>query len=153
MANYYESHNEFDGFDGTDSSKPYNDKKEKHFQADIWFLLAGLSFLIFASSCYLHIKERHLINDGICIEAEYHAPTMTATYFDENGKYHHFDISGFAPVVDGDTIRLYYMQDIAKASPENTSSSWIGIHLFFIVLFAFSMWRILAVYRKKSHIS
>lgn len=153
MAKYYESRNEFDGFNEENSTHPYDDKKEKHFQADIWFLLAGLSFLIFISSCYLHFKERHLINNGICIEAEYHTPTMTATYFDENGKYHNYDISSFSPVMDGDIIRLYYMQDIAKAVPENTLISWIGIHLFFIVLFAFSMWRVLSVYCKKSHIS
>lgn len=152
MANYYDSRNEYDGFDGKNSVQPYDDKKEKHFQADIWILLACLSFLIFTGSCYKHIKEVQLIHNGVCIEAEFHASTFTATYFDENGKYHGFDISGFIPVVDGDMIKLYYMEDIAEARPANTGTSWLGIHLIFIALFVLSVWRIAAVYRKKSYI-
>lgn len=149
MSNYYNTRNEYDGFDG--GNKPYDDKKEKRFQADIWILLTSIFFLIFASSCYKHIDELHLVQKGACIEAEFHDSYYKATYYDENGKYYNFDISGYAPVVDGDIIRLYYKDDIAKARPANTGSSWLGIHLLFGALSALSMWRLIAVYHKKSH--
>lgn len=149
MANYYDSRNEYDGFDGRNPVQPYDDKKEKRFQADIWILLAIFFFLMFVSSCYRHMEEYHLIQNSVCIEAKFHASDYTATYFDDNGKYYGFDVSGYSPVVDKDKICLYYMEDIAKARPANVLGFWIGTHLLFIALFAFSMWRIVAVYHRK----
>ena len=97
MAKYYKSSNEYDGFDGKDSAQPYDDKKEKRFQADIWILLAVIFFLILVKTCYEHMSELYLVNNGSCIEAEYHSSSMRATYFDENNAYYGFDISVLYP--------------------------------------------------------
>lgn len=149
MAGYYESRSEFDGFDNSDSVKKYDDRKEKHFQADIWIFLSIIFVGIFAVNCYKHIRELQLVKNGICIEAEYFAEQMRATYFDENRNYYSFDVSGTRPVAEGDRIRLYYMNEIRSARPQTENTFWIGCYIIFGALSAFCIWRVVSVYRKK----
>lgn len=149
MAGYYESRSEFDGFDNSDSVQKYDDRKEKRFQADIWIFLSIIFAGIFAANGYKHIRELWLVRNGICIEAEYFADQMRATYFDEDRNYYSFDVSGTRPVTEGNVVRLYYTDEIRSARPQTTNAFWIGCYIIFGSLSALCIWRVVSVYRKK----
>lgn len=138
---------EFDGFDHSDLRVPYDKKRERRFHAAIWMVLAVISLILLFNLITQHIKEIYLIQNGNCIEAAYNEKTMIAQCFDEEGKWHSYNLQGYYPVTEGANVRLYYMEDIAAAVPANTILSWLKYYGFFGLLFAVSVWRIHRVYR------
>lgn len=136
--------NEWDGFDN--QSIVYDDKKEKHWQSSVWKVIAFFSAAMLIYIFSNHMKELYIINHGNNIEAVYNKDIMVASCFDKNGEWHSYDLSGYYPVVQNDHVILYYMDDIKKAQPRNSTISRILFYMFFGVILVFAIFRIVKIY-------
>lgn len=140
----------WEGFDGQETV--YDEKKAKRHEASIWFYLLGFSLLILVIIIHNHMSEIITIQNGTCIEAKYSVMgngNEVATYYDDDGKPHFFNISGMNAVHDGSTVKLYYMDDINEAITKAPWYERLFHYSFFGVIFGISLWRILKIYGKK----
>lgn len=135
-----------DGFDGREIV--YDEKAEKSYHARIWWALFIAAVLILLRGVTFHLEEMKLVQDGNMILASYHETTAQATYREENGIYHQYDISGFTAQHNVDTIPLYYEEDIAAAQPVHVGSFWLQTYLIFGVATLFCGWRLWRIYKR-----
>ena len=135
-----------DGFDGRELV--YDEKKEKSYQARIWWFLFGAAVLILLRGVTFHIDEVRMKNGWNVIEAEYREETAQAVYREENGAYHQYDISGFSAEYEGDIIKLYYEEQIGYAKPVHKIGFWIQTYLIFGIIAVFTAWRLWTIYKK-----
>ena len=135
-----------DGFDGR--QLVYDEKKEKSYQARIWWFLLGAAVLILLRGVTFHIDEVKMKNSFFMIEATYYEETAQAVYVEENGSYHQYDIRGFSAEYEGDRIRLYYKDNVAYAKPVHRINFWIQTYLIFGSMAAFCAWRLRVIYKK-----
>ena len=135
-----------DGFDGRQIV--YDEKKEKSYQALIWWFLFGAAALILLRGVVFHIREVNMKNNFSVIEASYHEGTAQAVYVEENGAYHQYDISGFSAEYAGDRICLYYEENISYAEPVHKISFWIQTYLIFGTMIGLCAWRLWVIYKK-----
>ncbi|MBQ8280289.1 MAG: hypothetical protein IJZ23_10640 [Roseburia sp.] len=136
-----------DGFDGREIV--YDEKAERSYQARIWWALFIVAVLILLRGVTFHMDEIKLVNSGDMITANYNEDTAQASYIDDNGMYHQYDISGFSAEHDGDTINLYYEEEIAYAEPIHEVAFWIQTYLIFGTAILFIGWRLWKIYKKK----
>ena len=135
-----------DGFDGREVV--YDEKKEKSYQARIWWALLIAAVLILLRGVTFHINEMKMKKTWTPIVAEYHEQTAEAYYTDENGIKHHYSLAGFAVEhVDG-KVTLYYEQDVNFAEPVHIISFWIKTYFIFGVAIALFIWRLWMIYKK-----
>ena len=140
----------WEGFDGQEIT--YDEKKEKRHEASIWFYLLGFSLIILCIILRNHVGEIITVYTGTCIEAKYAVSgngNEVATYYDEEGTPHFYNISGMNARIDGATVKLYYRDNINEAI---TIAPWherLWHYSIFGVIFGISLWRILKIYRKK----
>lgn len=135
-----------DGFDGRELV--YDEKKEKSYHARIWWFLFAAAVLILLRGVTFHINEIKMKNSWNEIEATYYETTAQAVYIEENGAYHQYDISGFSAEHDGDTIKLYYEDQIGYAEPVHEASFWGQTYLIFGLATLFIAWRLWVIYKK-----
>lgn len=119
-------------------------KKQKNARGGIWVVTAIVSFLLLASFVFNHVNEISIKKLGHEIQAQYREDgrKITAVYTDEAGDAHTYDLSGYYPVHDGESVTLYYLLNVDEARPVNTLVSWIGYYALFGLVFAVSMWRL-----------
>jgi len=134
-----------DGFDGREIV--YDEKKEKSYHARIWWALLLAAILILLRGVTFHIDERQLAKNGQQITAEYNESTAQAVYWDADGLYHQYDISGFTAEHEGNAITLYYKEDVAHAEPIHTAGFWLKTYLFFGVASLLCGWRLWKIYK------
>lgn len=139
-----------DGFDAKECV--YDEKKEKRYHAGIWACLIFCAALILIRAVSYHVEEIIMVSRNSYLEAQYNEKSMQAYYIDESGRWRQYDISGFAPVHEGESIRLYYEENIEEAQPVNSLSFWLFVYALTGGISAFALWRILRIYRKKKHI-
>lgn len=135
-----------DGFDGREIV--YDERKEKSYHARIWWTLFIVAVLILLRGLMFHIDEIKLQHGGRQIVAEYNESTAQAVYRGEDGSYHQYDISGFTAEHDGDTITLYYEDEVGYAEPVHTIGFWIKTYLIFGVASLFCSWRLWSIYKR-----
>ena len=135
-----------DGFDGREIV--YDEKKEKSYQARIWWALFAAAVLILLRGVTFHIDERKMVYSGNKIVAEYNESTAQAVYREEDGAFHQYDISGFTAEHDGDTITLYYEDTVAYAEPIHTVGFWLKTYLIFGTASLFCGWRLWRIYKR-----
>ena len=146
--------NSWDGFDGGEIV--YDDKAEKVYHSKIWIVLGGIAALILISLCCRLGSEIMLKMNGNSIEAEYckDASKIYAWIYADDGKTYSVNLEQyFAPVHNGDSITLYYYDDITQAKPISQVSAWVGYFSFFGLILGISAWRLHAIWRPKSHVS
>lgn len=136
-----------DGFDGR--QLVYDEKKEKRYQARIWWFLFGAAVLIMLRGVTFHVHEVQMKRSYSVIEATYYEDTAQAVYREENGGYHQYDISGFSAEYEGDTIRLYYKEQIGFAEPVHDIRFWIKTYLILGSIAGFSAWRLWVIYKNR----
>lgn len=136
---------EWDGFDT--ANHVYDDKKEKSFQSRIWVCIAiimGLVLLFVTSNLITEIK---VLTQGTEIVAQFDDKWSIAKYIDENGNSYSYDLSSYYPKHEGTVVSLYYIDDIYKAIPQNTLSSWLVNYTLFGAIFGLCVWRIVKIYK------
>ena len=136
-----------DGFDGRQII--YDEKKEKKYHARIWWFLLGVVVFVLLRGVIFHIEEVRMKKCFQVIEATYYENTAQAVYVEENGLYHQYDISGFAAEHEGDTIKLYYENQIAYAKPVREAGFWTRTYLTFGLAGIFITWRLWMIYKKQ----
>ena len=109
--------------------------------------MLGAALLVLLRGVFFHIDERTMKKEFQFIEATYYEETAQAVYREENGAYHQYDISGFSAEYEGDTIRLYYEDQIAYAEPVHEIGFWIRTYLIFGAASAFCAWRLWVIYK------
>lgn len=134
-----------DGFDGREIV--YDEKKEKSYHARIWWALLIAAVLILLRGVTFHIDERKMVHSGNQILAEYNESTAQAVYWDTDGLYHQYDISGFSAEHDGDSITLYYRENVAYAEPVHTTGFWLKTYLIFGAASLLCGWRLWKIYK------
>lgn len=141
---------EWEGFDA--AGTVYNDKEEKKYQRTVWLVLAILAGGILISLVCRHIGDLRLIGSANMIEAKYEerGAQRIAEYTDENGRVYKYALGAYA-AHDGDSIRLYYGEDIRQAVPVSSWGWWIFQYLFFGAVFGVSLWRLVRIYHPKRH--
>ena len=135
-----------DGFDGR--QLVYDEKKEKRYQARIWWFLFGAAVLILLRGVAFHVDEINMKKNFNMLEATYNERTAQAVYIEENGAYHQYDISGFSAEYEGEIIRLYYEEQIGYAKPVHEIGFWIQTYLIFGAITIFTTWRLWIIYKK-----
>lgn len=129
-------------------------KNEQWYQASVWVGLAVFSLFVLCCTTFQFVREQVIMRTGTCIEAEYFESKQAggvyklASYVDENGQVHNYQLNDFNPVIDGDTVKLYYTEYIENAVPQNTTFTWIGDYLLFGAMLVFNIWRIVKNYQK-----
>ena len=134
-----------DGFDGREIV--YDEKKEKSYQARIWWALFIAAALILLRGATFHIEEQKLVKNGQQIIANYNEATGQAYYTDENGAYHHYDLAGMSVEHDDKTIVMYYETEMAYANPAQELSFWLKMYLFFGGAMILCGWRLWKIYK------
>lgn len=145
------NNNSWEGFDG--SQIVYDDAKEKKYQRTIWLVLAVIAGLIFISLLVKHTNEFSMKTKGNYIDAEYYEYNQhhLARYCDQDGVIHNYELDSYTPVLDGETVRLYYKENIDKAVPANTWYYWTRYYIFFGVMLGISLWRLIRIYHPVKH--
>ena len=119
-------------------------KRQKNARGGIWVITAILSFLLFAVYVFNHVNEIGIKKLGHEIAAQYREDggKITAVYTDEAGEVHTYDLSGYDPAHDGESVTLYYLVNVDEARPANTLVSWLKYYVLFGLVFAVSLWRL-----------
>lgn len=134
-----------DGFDGREIV--YDEKKERSYQARIWWALLIVAVLILLRGVTFHVDEYQLAKNGHQITAEYDEDTAQAVYWDADGFYHQYDISGFTAEHEGAFITLYYRDNLAYAEPIHTTEFWLKTYLIFGAASLLCGWRLWKIYK------
>jgi hypothetical protein len=66
---------------------------------------------------------------------------------DEENHYHSFNITGMGAEHDGDSIVLYYKDDINLAKPRVGVGTWIRSYVLFGIAFVLISTRLIFIYR------
>lgn len=103
------------------------EKQYKSYQARIWWILWGVALTVLLYTLWHHLRETDLVLNGQCIVAEYYnyGGREYARYRTEDNQLHSYNLTGLAPVHDGDTIKLYYKTYIGAAEPRSNPKQWI----------------------------
>lgn len=131
----------------------YNEKEDKRYQSSIWKYLFGVAALMLAFVIFNHGRELNVIWNGTSIEAEYYlgdSGRPMARYYDENGQLYIYQISATRAVHGENTITMYYTDTPRDAIFASTWISWAGYYVFFGVILAISLWRIIIIYKKQA---
>lgn len=129
-------------------------REEKWYQASVWVGLAVFSLFVLCCTTFQFVREQVIMKTGYCIEADYFESKQAggiyrlASYVDENGQVHKYQLNDFNPVIEGNIVKLYYTEFIENAVPQNTALTWVGDYFIFGSMLAFNIWRIIANYRK-----
>ena len=130
------------------------EKSEQRFEARIWWALAGIAVVVLVITAFQHFQNYRLVHSGTRVEAEYIIYEKTgreaARYTDPNTQQIIvYDLESMDAVHEGDTIYLYYTDNINAARPQQKASIFLFAYLLFGAMLLFSSWRIARIYSKK----
>lgn len=145
-----EVYSDWEGFDGC--QKHYDDKKEKHYQAKIWWCLGVIGVGILISIMVRQVKDLVITQTYQCVEAEYFGNTGDRVhYFTEEGVELFYVLPGHSVKEKDGKVLLYYEEDMRYATAIDTFEAWLPYYIFFGVMSAISIWRLWRVYFGKKH--
>ena len=132
----------------------YTEKGERRFAATIWWVLWTVCFLILAYTASMQYSEYKSINGAKSVAAKYilDKGVERATFTDEDNHYHSIDITGIGAKHDGDSIVLYYTDDINLAQPRIYAATWIRSYVLFGIGFILLSIRLIIIYRPVHHV-
>ena len=142
-----EAYNAWEGFDG--NQQHYDEKKEKQYQARIWWCLGLIGLGIFISLIVNQIKYYQVTQTYQCIEAEYvNDNSNRVHYYNDDGVEFFYEVPSH-PVKGADgKVFLYYEEDCRYVRTVDTFLSWLPQYLFFTAITLFSIWKLQRIYRK-----
>ncbi len=108
-------------------------KDDRSYEAGVWWALWIVCFGVMAYTVWMQISEYRLVHEGTSIVAEYVAykGAEQANYYDEEHRYHFYDLTGAGAVHDEDTIVLYYRDNIDLAQPRIGFATWLRSYAIF----------------------
>lgn len=121
----------------------------RRYPATICWALWVICFLILAYTVAMHCSEYIRIKDANSVVAKYTSEKdfEHASFFDEDNHYHSYDITGMGAEHDGESIVLYYKDNIDLAQPRVGLATWLRSYVLFgIVLILLSI-RLVLIYK------
>ena len=121
----------------------------RQYAATVWWVLWAICFLILAYTVRMQYSEYKSIKGANSVVAKYSSEkgVELATFMDEDNHYHSFDITGMGAKHDGDSIVLYYTDDVNLAQPRVGAATWIRSYAIFGVAFILLSIRLIVIYR------
>lgn len=109
------------------------EKDARRYAAGIWWILWAVCFGIILYTVWMQYLEYRLVHEGKSIVAEYsvYKGSEQATYYDDENHYHSYNLTGMDAAHDGDTIVLYYKDDINLAQPRIAVRTWLRSYAIF----------------------
>lgn len=141
----------WEGFNGNE--KNYDEKKEKSYQARIWWLIQIIGLGILVSLVVMQIKDFRRTQVYQCVQAEYvDSEKKLVSYRNEQGAelFYYMPSYSVKETKDGKVL-LYYQNDSRYAEAIPTFASWVPYYLFFGLLTVLSGWRLWSIYVGKKH--
>ena len=140
------AYDEWEGFDG--NAGHYDEKKEKAYQARIWWIFLAVGIICLLAMIRNHISDYHVVQTYQCIEAEYvEGRENLAHYYNEEGQELFFDIPSHAVRENNGKVLLYYEDNYKYAQPVDKFSSWVWYYVFVIALLGVSGARLWKIFR------
>ncbi len=127
----------------------HTEKDERRYSATIWWALWAVCFGIMVYTVWMQYSEYSSIKGTNSVVAKYTSENgqERASFMDEDNKYHSFDITGMGAKHDGDSIVLYYTDDIYLAQPRIGASTWIRSYVIFGVGLILISIKLILVYK------
>ena len=124
-------------------------RDERRYAATIWWLLWVICFFILAYTIVMQYSEYKSFKGANSVVAKYTSGEgfEHALYTDEDGQFHYYDITGMGAEHDGDSIVLYYKDDINLALPRVGAATWIRSYVIFGIAFILLSIRLIVIYR------
>jgi hypothetical protein len=124
-------------------------RNARRYAATIWWVLWAFCFIILAYTARLQYVEYKSIQGANSVVAKYTSDKNVelATYTDDDGRYHSYHITGMGAEHDGDSIVLYYKDDINLAQPRVGAATWIRSYAIFGIAIILLSIRLIVVYR------
>ncbi len=143
-----EAYNDWAGFDS--DTYVYNERKEKWYQATIWWCLGVIALAISVSLIVREIKDYYITQTYQCVRAELRDDKGYAVYLVEDVIRLYY-LPPHSVKTDGNYVLLYYKNDIKYAEAVPTLASWLPHQIFFAALTLFSGWKLWTIYKGKKH--
>ncbi len=143
-----EAYNDWAGFDS--DMHVYDERKEKWYQATIWWCLGVIALVISVSLIVREIKDYYITRTYQCVRAELRDDKGYAVYLVEDVTRLYY-LSSHSVKTDGNYVLLYYKNDIEYAEAVPTLASWLPHQIFFAALTLFSGWKLWTIYKGKKH--
>lgn len=124
-------------------------KFARRYVSTVWWLLWVICFLILAYTAIMQFSEYKRIKGAESVVADYvsYNGVERAVFMDEDNHYHNYYITGMGAKHDGDSIVLYYKDDINLAQPRIDALILIRSYVIFgIALILFSI-RLIVIYK------
>ncbi len=143
MGRYREVHSEKDAR-----------KYARRYAATICWFLWAFCLLILIYTVGMQYSEYRHIKGATTVVAEYTRGKgfEHANYMDEDNHYHSFDITGMGAAHDGDSIVLYYKDDIDSALPRVGAATWIRSYVLFGLAFIYLSIRLIVIYKSNHNV-
>ena len=124
-------------------------RSARRYTSSIWWVLWTVCFVILAYTVRMQYSEYKSIKGANSVVAKYsfEKGVERATFMDEDKHYHSYDITGMGAEHDGDSIVLYYTDDINLAQPRVGAATWIRSYAIFGVAFILLSIRLIVIYR------
>ncbi len=121
----------------------------RRYAATIWWVLWAICFIILAYTVRMQYSEYKSIKGADSVVAKYSSGKgyEQAAFMDQDGHYHSYNITGMGAEHDGDSIVLYYKDDIDLAQPRIGVATWIRTYAIFGVALLLLSIRLIVVYR------
>ena len=131
-------------------------KEDKKNQSALWKGLLLISSLLLLYTIYHHGKELITIFTGTAIECEYEEGNVpgqayAVARYQEGDKVYSFNLEGYAPAVKGNTVTMYYTEQISQAIPRSRASSWLRSYVLFGGISALCIWKIRKIYQEPDY--
>ena len=125
------------------------EKDARRYSATIWWALWAVCLGIMVYTVWMQYSEYMSIKDANSVVAKYTSENgmERASFTDEDNHYHSFDITGMGAKHDGDSIVLYYTDDIYLAQPRIGAATWIRSYAIFGIGFILLSIKLIVVYR------
>ena len=150
---FYFSESEKGGFKMGRYREVHTEKEAKRFArryaATIWWVLWVICFLILAYTAGMQYSEYKSIKGANTVVAKYSSEkgVEVATFLDENNHYHSYNITDMGAEHDGDSIVLYYTDDINLAQPRIGVATWIRSYAIFGIALILLSIRLIVIYK------
>lgn len=119
-------------------------RSELRYENSVWNVLIILSAVCLIICIAGTVREADLYFNGSYIDAAYNERNKTASYLDTNHNYHMYNLGTdifTAPKGKDGHIRLYYKDDLDKATFLTKWYMWVLYYIAFVTLVSVGMWR------------
>ena len=126
-------------------------REDRRFDTAIWWVLWALCLFLVAYIVRMQYSEYKSIKGAKTVVANYTVSNKVerAAFRDEDGNFHSFDITGEGAEHDGDTIVLYYKDNIDLAEPRLSVGTWIRAYVLFGIPFVLLSVKLVFIYKPR----